>query len=82
MFNTKPTQRLKVGTLSIDKGDGSENDTFKMNWRFFQLFRVYYNSLKTANVGNFPRVDFFGAALKFRKKKKSLLSLLYVLHKT
>ena len=46
MFNTKPTQRLKLGTFSIDKGDGSENITFKMNWRFFQLCRVYFNSLK------------------------------------
>ena len=54
MFYTKPTQRLKLGTFSIDKGDGSENVTFKMNWRFFQLCRVYFNSLKTANVGQFP----------------------------
>ena len=54
MFNTKPTQRLKLGTFSIDKGDGSENVTFKMNWRFFQLCRVYFNSLKIANVGQFP----------------------------
>ena len=27
MFNTKPAQRLKVGTFSIDKGDSSENAT-------------------------------------------------------
>ena len=54
MFNTKPTQRLKLGTFSIDKGDGSENVTFKMNWRFFQLCRVYFNSLKIANVGQLP----------------------------
>ena len=46
--------RLKLGTFSIDKGDGSENVTFKMNWRFFQLCRVYFNSLKIANVGQFP----------------------------
>ena len=54
MFNTKPTQRLKLRNFSIDKGDGSENVTFKMNWRFFQLCRVYFNSLKIANVGQFP----------------------------
>ena len=24
MFNTKPTQRLKLGTFSIDKDDGSD----------------------------------------------------------
>ena len=27
MFNTKPAQRLKVGTFSTDKGDSSENAT-------------------------------------------------------
>ena len=54
MFNTRPTQRLKLGTFIIDKGDSSENATFKMNWRFFQLCRVYFNSLKIANVGQFP----------------------------
>ena len=43
-----------IGTFSINKGDGSENITFKMNWRFFQLCRVYFNSLKIANVGQFP----------------------------
>ena len=43
-----------IQTFSIDKGDGSENVTFKMNWRFFQLCRVYFNSLKIANVGQFP----------------------------
>ena len=53
MFNTKPTQRLELGTFSIDKGDGSENVTFKMNWCFFQLCRLYFNSLKIANVGQF-----------------------------
>ena len=51
MFNTKPTQRLKLGTFSIDRGDGSENVTFKMNWCFFQLCRIYFNSLKIAYVG-------------------------------
>ena len=54
MFNTKPTQRLKLGTSSIDKGDGSENVAFKKNWRFFQLCLVYFSSLKIANVGQFP----------------------------
>ena len=44
----------KIGTFSIDKGDGIENVTFKMNWRFFQLCRVYSNLLKISNVGKFP----------------------------
>ena len=51
MFNTKPTQRLKLGTFSIDKGDGSENITFRINWRCFQLCHIYFSSLKIANVG-------------------------------
>ena len=40
--------------FSIDDGDGSENVTFKMNWRFFKLCRVYSSSLKMSNVGKFP----------------------------
>ena len=27
-----------LGTFSIDDSDGSENVTFKMNWRFFFFF--------------------------------------------
>ena len=37
----------------MDDGDGNENVTFKMNWRFFKLFRVYPNSLKMSKVGKF-----------------------------
>ena len=33
-----------IGSFSIDDGDGSENVTFKMNFRFFKLCRVYSNS--------------------------------------
>ena len=54
MFNTKPTQQLKLGTFSIDKSEGSEYVTFKTNWCLFQLSHVYFNSLKIANVGQFP----------------------------
>ena len=42
------------GSFSIDGGDGSETVTFKMNSRFFKLCRVYSNSLKMSNVGEFP----------------------------
>ena len=43
------------GSFSIDDGDGdgSENVTFKMNWRFFELFRVYSNSVKMSKEGKF-----------------------------
>ena len=34
---------LLIGTFSIHDGDGSENVTFKRNWRFFQLCCVYSN---------------------------------------
>ena len=29
---------MTIRSFSIDDGDGSENVTFKMNWRFFQTF--------------------------------------------
>ena len=41
-----------LGTFSIR--DGSENVTFKMNWLFFKLCRVYSNFLKMSNAGKFP----------------------------
>ena len=45
---------LSTGSFSIDDGDGSENVTFKMNSRFFNLCRLISNSLKMLNVGQFP----------------------------
>ena len=42
-----------LGSFSIDDGDGSENVTFKMNWRFFKLFRVYSNSVKMSKESKF-----------------------------
>jgi len=44
----------KIGSFSIDDGNGSENVSFKMNSRFFNLCRVYSNLLKMASVGKFP----------------------------
>ena len=43
-----------LGSFSIDDGNGSENISFKMNSRFFNLCRVYSNLLKMARVGEFP----------------------------
>ena len=37
---------LLIGSFSIDDGNGSENVSFKMNFRFFNLCRVYSNLLK------------------------------------
>ena len=45
---------LLIGSFSIDDGNGSENVSFKMNFRFFNLCRVYSNLLKMASVGEFP----------------------------
>ena len=45
--------------LSTDDGD-SENVTLKMNSPFFELFRVYSNSLEMSNVGEFPWIWFLG----------------------
>ena len=43
-----------IGSFSIDDGNGSENVSFKMNFRFFNLYRVYSNLLKMASIGEFP----------------------------
>ena len=43
-----------LGSFSIDDGNGSENVSFKMNSRVFNLCRVYSNLLKMASVGEFP----------------------------
>ena len=43
-----------LGSFSIDDGNGSENVSFEMNSRFFNLCRVYSNLLKMASVGEFP----------------------------
>ena len=45
---------VAVGSFSIDDGNGSENVSFKMNSRFFNLCRVYSNLLKMSNVVEFP----------------------------
>ena len=67
---------MRLGSFSTDDGDGR-------NSRFFKLFRVYSSSLEKSKVGEFfPGVDFLGTALKFRKRKKTLSPLVYVLHKT
>ena len=55
--NNTPLERV-IGSFSIDDGNGSENDSFKMNSRFFNLCRVYSNLLKMASVGEFPRSSF------------------------
>ena len=44
---------LKIGSFSIDDGNGSENVSFKMNSRFFNLCCVYSNLLKMASEGEF-----------------------------
>ena len=46
-----PQLSYSIGSFSIDDGNGSENVSFKMNFRFFKLCRVYSNLLKTASVG-------------------------------
>ena len=43
-----------IRSFSIDDGNGSENVSFKMNSRFFNLYRVYSNWLKMASIGEFP----------------------------
>ena len=45
---------ILLGSFSIDDGNGSENVSFKMNSRFFNLCRVYSSLLKMASVDEFP----------------------------
>ena len=53
-FLTSFLRNLVIGSFSIDDVDDRENVTFKMNSRFLKLGRVYSNSLKMSNVGEFP----------------------------
>ena len=54
VYNNSISPRARVGYESIDDGNGSENVSFKMNSRFFNLCRVYSNLLKMASVDEFP----------------------------
>ena len=69
-----------LGSFSIDDGEASENVTIKTNSRFFFSFRVYSKLLTISNAGQSPRVGFLGIVLKFKKRKKKSLSLVYILH--
>ena len=57
---TFPFQMFKIillfllGSFSIDDGNYSKNVSFKTNFRFFNLCRVYSNLLKMVSVGEFP----------------------------
>ena len=53
LSTTATSLQQPLGSFSISDSDGSENVTFKMNWRFFKLFRFYSNSLKMSKVGKF-----------------------------
>ena len=44
----------RIGSFSIDDGNGSENVKFKMNSRFFNLCRVYSNLLKMELCSRIP----------------------------
>ena len=50
----KPTVAYKSGSFSIDDSNSSENVSFKMNSRLFNLCRVDSNLLKMASVDEFP----------------------------
>ena len=58
-----------VGSFSIDDGNGSENVSFKMNSRFFNLWYVYSNLLKMASVGEFPWSWFLEDRTQWEKKR-------------
>ena len=59
--------------LWIDDGDGSENVTFKMNSRFFKLYRVYSKLLKMSNVGKCPELISLGDRTRVQKVKEEFV---------
>ena len=61
---------LKIGSFSIDDGDGIENATFKMDYRISNFVAFIPIRWKCLMWANFPEVDFLGTALKFKKRKK------------
>ena len=44
---------IKIGSLSNNDDDGSENITKKMNLRPFKGYRVYLEPLNSSNVSDF-----------------------------
>ena len=73
---------LKIGSFSIDDGDGSENATFKMDYRISNFVAFIPIRWKCLMWVNFPGVDFLGTAFKFEKRKKISSSLVYVSYRT
>ena len=45
--------KTKLGTLSKDDDDFSENVGKKMNLRSFKLNRIYFDPFKMSNAGDF-----------------------------
>ena len=73
---------MKLGTLSSDEDDSSENVAKKMNLRSFKLNHVYLDPLNMSNAGDFPGVEFLRILFKFKKRKENSWSYVHVLHKT
>ena len=72
-----------LGSFSNDDGDGSENVTIKMNYAFSNVDAIIPTRIKNIKCRwNFPEVEFFKTAPKFRKRKNNSSSCVYVLHKT
>ena len=65
--------RTHLGSFSNDYGDDSENDTIKMNSRFFfpNVVAITPSQMKV----KFPGVEFLETAPKFKKKEKIVACL-------
>ena len=68
--------------ISIDDGDDSENVILKMNSRCFNLSRIYSNSLKMSNTGEFPWSWFIWDRNHVWKEKENYVAAYFVLHYT
>ena len=75
-------QTLKIGTLSKDDDDGSENVGKKMNLRSFKLNRVYLDPLNMSVQATFHGNEFLRILFRFKKRKENLSSYVHFLHKT
>ena len=68
-----------IESCSIDDGHSSENITFKMNFAFFKTLLWLFQSVENVKCRQIHSrgVDFLGTALKFKKRKNNLSSLVH-----
>ena len=69
-------------SLSNDDGDGYENVTYKVNSRCVRLYRAYFISFSSSNLGTFFWSWILKYCSKVHEKKKKVVVFVHVLLKT